>query len=171
MPGPRLGLGDESSSRRPPSQTLFISKIITLLALRYKPLHRSTTTLSLIQRQRHLFTAKVMPFELPAVPNVPGADPSRAVLHAFKVAIARRVAGALPPLTIQQVYQGIDYGKKGVDFTIALPRFRLPGKVDVLAKTVIDQVCVQPTGISRSFLTIVILLLVVIARSSRRTIS
>jgi arginyl-tRNA synthetase len=82
-----------------------------------------------------------MPFKLPTLPDVPGADPSRAVLDTFKVAIAKRVADALPPLTIEQVYQGVDYGKKGVDFTIALPRFRLPGKVDVLVKTVIDQVC------------------------------
>jgi len=82
-----------------------------------------------------------MPFNLPTLPDVPGADPSRAVLDTFKVAIAKRVADALPPLTVEQVYQGVDYGKKGVDFTIALPRFRLPGKVDVLAKTVIDQVC------------------------------
>ena len=82
-----------------------------------------------------------MPFKLPSLPDVPGADPSRAVLDSFKVAIAKRVADALPPLTVEQVYQGVDYGKKGIDFTIALPRFRLPGKVDVLAKTVIDQVC------------------------------
>ncbi|KAI9450849.1 arginyl-tRNA synthetase [Lactarius psammicola] len=80
-----------------------------------------------------------MPFKLPTLPEVPGADPSRAVLDSFKIAIAKRVADALPPLTLEQVYQGVDYGKKGVDFTIALPRFRLPGKVDVLAKTVIDQ--------------------------------
>jgi arginyl-tRNA synthetase len=82
-----------------------------------------------------------MPLNLPTLPEVPGADPSRAVLDAFKISIAKRVAGALPPLTVDQVYQGVDYGKKGVDFTIALPRFRLPGKVDVLARTVIDQVC------------------------------
>jgi hypothetical protein len=82
-----------------------------------------------------------MPFKLPTLPEVPGADPTRAVLDSFKIAIAKRVADALPPLTIEQVYQGVDYGKKGVDFTIALPRFRLPAKVDVLAKTVIDHVC------------------------------
>ena len=81
-----------------------------------------------------------MPLKLPTLPDVPGTDP-RAVLDSFKVAIAKRVADALPPLTVEKVYQGVDYGKKGVDFTIALPRFRLPGKVDVLAKTVIDQVC------------------------------
>ena len=84
-----------------------------------------------------------MPFKLPTLPDVPGTDPSRAVLDSFKVAIAKRVADALPPLTVEKVYQGVDYGKKGVDFTIALPRFRLPGKVDVLAKTVIDQVCTK----------------------------
>ena len=82
-----------------------------------------------------------MSFKLPTPPEVSGADPTRAVLDSFKISIAKRVADALPPLTLEQVYQGVDYGKKGVDFTIALPRFRLPGKVDVLAKTVIDQVC------------------------------
>ena len=81
-----------------------------------------------------------MPFKLPTLPDVPGTDPSRAVLDSFKVAIAKRVADALPPLTVEQVYQGADYGKKGVNFTIALPRFRLPDKVDVLARTVVDQV-------------------------------
>jgi len=33
----------------------------------------------------------------------------------------------------------VDYGKKGEDFTVALPRFRLPGKVDEIAKQVIDK--------------------------------
>ena len=119
-------------------------KIISLLSLRYNPLHRGTISIFLAPLQRRPFsttTARAMPFKLPTLPDVPGADPSRAVLDAFKVSIAKRVADALPPLTVEQVYQGVDYGKKGVDFTIALPRFRLPGKVDVLAKTVIDQVC------------------------------
>ena len=81
-----------------------------------------------------------MSFKSLTLPNVPGADPSRAILDSFKVAIAKCVADALPPLTVEQVYQGVDYGRKGVDFTIAIPRFRLPGEVDVLAKTVVDQV-------------------------------
>ena len=123
---------------------VFAVKIISLLSSRYYSLHRSTVSIFLLQRQRRLFstkTARLMPFKLPSLPDVPGADPSRAVLDSFKVAIAKRVADALPPLSVEQVYQGVDYGKKGVDFTIAIPRFRLPGKVDVLAKTVIDQVC------------------------------
>ena len=117
-----------------------IAKIISSVSFRYISLRRSTV----VQRQRRLFStvfAREMPFKLPTLPEVVGADPTRAALDSFKISIAKRVADALPPLTLEQVYQGVDYGKKGVDFTIALPRFRLPGKVDVLAKTVIDQVC------------------------------
>lgn len=81
-----------------------------------------------------------IPSHLPPLPPVPGTDPSRCALDAFRTAIAQRVAVALPPLTVEQAYQGVDYGKKGVDFTVALPRFRLPGKVDELAAKVISQV-------------------------------
>ena len=77
---------------------------------------------------------------LPQLPHVKGTEPERCVLDSFRTAIAKRVADALPPLTIEQAYAGVDYGKKGVDFTVALPRFRLPGKVDELAKKVIEQV-------------------------------
>lgn len=74
-----------------------------------------------------------------ALPAVPGTEPSRCILDAFRVAIAQKVANALP-LTVEQVYHGVDYGKKSVDFTVALPRFRLGGKVDDLAQAVIDKV-------------------------------
>ncbi|TFK86419.1 arginyl-tRNA synthetase [Polyporus arcularius HHB13444] len=79
-----------------------------------------------------------VPADLPKLPEVPGTDPTRCVLDSFRIAIAKSVADALE-LTIEQVYQGVDYGKKGEDFTVALPRFRLPGKVDDLAKKVIDK--------------------------------
>ncbi|KAA1475019.1 arginyl-tRNA synthetase [Dentipellis sp. KUC8613] len=75
---------------------------------------------------------------LPSLPPVEGSDPARSVLDSFRISIAKRVADALPPLTVEQVYAGVDFGKKGVDFTIALPRFRLPGKVDELAGKVIN---------------------------------
>ncbi|KAJ7650572.1 hypothetical protein FB45DRAFT_888154 [Roridomyces roridus] len=65
-------------------------------------------------------------------------DPSTCVLDAFRNSIAQRVAAALPPLTVDQVYSGVDYGKKGVDFTIALPRFKL-GKPEEVAAKVIAQ--------------------------------
>ncbi|KAG2339468.1 hypothetical protein BDR05DRAFT_1038665 [Suillus weaverae] len=58
-------------------------------------------------------------------------------------AIAKRVSDALLPLTIEQAYTGVDYGKKGIDFTVALPRFKLLGKPDELAKKVITDMQVS----------------------------
>ena len=93
---------------------------------------------------------------LPSLPPVAGTDPARSVLDSFRISIAKRVAEALPPLTIEQVYSGVDYGKKGVDFTIALPRFRLPGKVDEHASKVVESVsrkststCIEPDSYPR----------------------
>lgn len=77
---------------------------------------------------------------LPALPHVPGTDASTCVLDSFRTAIAQRIVDALPPITLEQAYDGVDYGKKGADFTVALPRFRLPGKVDELAAKVISKV-------------------------------
>lgn len=74
------------------------------------------------------------------LPVVPETDPSRCVLDSFRISIAKRVSDALEPLTLEQAYSGVDYGKKGVDFTVALPRFRLPGKIDELAAKVINKV-------------------------------
>ncbi|KAJ7074413.1 hypothetical protein C8F01DRAFT_971367 [Mycena amicta] len=65
-------------------------------------------------------------------------DPSTCVLDAFRTSIAERVAASLSPLTVEEVYSGVDYGKKGADFTIALPRFKL-GKPDDLAAKVLAQ--------------------------------
>lgn len=79
------------------------------------------------------------------LPAVPETDPSRCALDSFRIAIAKRLSDALPPLTVEQAYNGVDYGKKGVDFTVALPRFRLPGKVDELAKKVTSQVSFRIT--------------------------
>lgn len=79
-----------------------------------------------------------MASSLPSLPHVPGTDASSCILDAFRIAIAKRVSDALPPLTLDQAYVGVDYGKKGVDFTVALPRFRLPGKPDELAAKVVS---------------------------------
>ena len=81
-----------------------------------------------------------IPSDLPPLPEVPGTDPTRCVLDSFRIAIAKVVVNGLDTLTVEQVYQGVDYGKKGEDFTVALPRFRLPGKIDELAKKVLDKV-------------------------------
>ncbi|EUC53689.1 arginyl-tRNA synthetase [Rhizoctonia solani AG-3 Rhs1AP] len=72
------------------------------------------------------------------LPSVPGTEPSRAVLDAFRISIALQVHRALPQLTVEQVYPGVLYGVKGVDFTVAMARFRLGGKPDDWAKKVMD---------------------------------
>ena len=80
--------------------------------------------------------------KMTTLPKITGTDPSRCIFDSFRAAIARQVADALPSLTPEQAYAGVDYGKKGVDFTIAIPRFRLPGKPDDLGKKVIENVSV-----------------------------
>ncbi|CAE6523805.1 unnamed protein product [Rhizoctonia solani] len=72
------------------------------------------------------------------LPPVPGTEPSRAVLDAFRISIALQVHRALPQLSVEQVYPGVLYGVKGVDFTVAMARFRLGGKPDDWAKKVAD---------------------------------
>ena len=74
-----------------------------------------------------------------SIPQLPDTDPSSCVLDAYRIAIAKRLSETLP-LTLQKAYDGVDYGKKGEDFTVALPRFRLPGKVDEVAAKVIENV-------------------------------
>src|SRR5271156_6850601 len=85
------------------------------------------------------FTNRMDASQMPKLPSVPDTDPSSATLDSFRIAIAKRLAEYLP-LTLEQAFSGVDYGKKGEDFTVALPRFRLPGKVDEIAKQVIDKV-------------------------------
>jgi len=73
------------------------------------------------------------------LPIIPNTDPSRAVLDSFRISIAQRLSETLP-LTLEKAFTGVDYGKKGEDFTVALPRFGLPGKVEELAAKVTEGV-------------------------------
>lgn len=77
---------------------------------------------------------------MPPLPQLPGTEPERCIADSFRTAIANIVVQGLPSLTLEQVYQGVDWGKKGADFTIALPRFRLKEKPDELAKKVLEKV-------------------------------
>ena len=77
-----------------------------------------------------------------SIPQLPDTDPSSCVLDAYRIAIAKRLSETLP-LTLQKAYDGVDYGKKGEDFTVALPRFRLPGKVNEVAAKVIENVGIR----------------------------
>ncbi|CAL1698971.1 unnamed protein product [Somion occarium] len=77
--------------------------------------------------------------KLPQVPHVAGTEPERGVLDLFRIAIAQVIVDGIPSLTVEQVYAGVDFGKKGNDFTVALPRFKLKGKPDAFAKQVLEK--------------------------------
>ncbi|KAM0792037.1 hypothetical protein ACM66B_004745 [Microbotryomycetes sp. NB124-2] len=79
---------------------------------------------------------------LPATAQLPGiADPSLAVLDGFKLAAAQYVSEQLG-IELDKVYEGVESGKTGKnalgDFTVAVPRFRLPGKPQDLAQKLVD---------------------------------
>ena len=103
-------------------------------------LTRAFLTVAFLSISRVLHRSRLAIRKMSTLPNIPGTDPSKCILDSFRAAIARQVADALPPLTPEQVYTGVDYGRKGKDFTIALPRFRLPGKPDDLGKKVVENV-------------------------------
>ncbi|RDB20230.1 Arginine--tRNA ligase, cytoplasmic [Hypsizygus marmoreus] len=65
-------------------------------------------------------------------PVIAGTDISRCVLDQFRVAIAVQLSHSLG-ISLSACYEGIDVGKKGVDFTVAVPRFRLKSKPQELA--------------------------------------
>ncbi len=70
---------------------------------------------------------------LPALPDV---GPSKAVLTIFRIYIAKLLCLWLS----EQAFAGVDYRKKGGDFMVALPWFRLPGKVEEISAKVIEGV-------------------------------
>ncbi|KIJ45253.1 hypothetical protein M422DRAFT_251433 [Sphaerobolus stellatus SS14] len=78
------------------------------------------------------FAAYGLPEDVPHIPGV--TEPQLCILDSFRTAIARKVVEVFPELTVEKVYEGVDYGKKGADFTVAVPRFKLKGKPDELTK-------------------------------------
>jgi arginyl-tRNA synthetase len=76
---------------------------------------------------------------LPPLPNVPGTEPERIVLDAFRIAVADQVAKCLN-LDIAKVFEGVQFGSKGFDCNVAIPRFRLKEDAKKLAQKVVDEV-------------------------------
>lgn len=67
-------------------------------------------------------------YQLPALPEIPGVDYDRVPLDAFRAAVAQVVATAWDE-DVQKIFTGVDTGKKGADFAVAVPRFK-KGKPD-----------------------------------------
>ena len=66
-------------------------------------------------------------------------DPSSSILDAFRASVAEYVSKALE-ISFEKAYSGIDLGKKGVDFTVAVPRFGLKSKPQDLTLKIQSQV-------------------------------
>jgi len=71
------------------------------------------------------------------MPHLHVADSSRAVLDSSKISIAILLPETLS-VTLENAFASVDYGKKGENFTVALPRLqvRLSGKVEEVAAKV-----------------------------------
>ncbi|KAK4689597.1 arginyl-tRNA synthetase, partial [Tremellales sp. Uapishka_1] len=79
---------------------------------------------------------KTARYALPVIPTVAGADPARSPFDGFKIAAAKLVAEAWD-VDVAKVYEGVDTGKKNVDFAVAIPRFK-KGNPAEWAKMVVD---------------------------------
>ena len=65
---------------------------------------------------------------MPDLPYIDGVDTASFPLDTFRVAIAVHLSKALD-ISLATAFSGIDLGKKGCDFTVATPRFRLKEKI------------------------------------------
>ncbi|KZV91017.1 hypothetical protein EXIGLDRAFT_616203, partial [Exidia glandulosa HHB12029] len=70
--------------------------------------------------------------------HVPGTDPTKCIYDAARISVAQRLVKSLG-VTIEQAYVAVDYGKKGEDWTVPIPRLRLKGKPDEFVKKVADE--------------------------------
>lgn len=74
------------------------------------------------------------------LPKIPNTDPERYPLDAFRISVAASVHKGLPAIPLDKAYEAVDINRKGVDFSIAIPRFKLGGKPDAWAKKVEESV-------------------------------
>ncbi|EJD38411.1 arginyl-tRNA synthetase [Auricularia subglabra TFB-10046 SS5] len=72
------------------------------------------------------------------LPPVPGAEPSKCFHDAVRIAIAQRISRVLP-VSIEQAYAVVDYGKKDADYSVAVPRLGLKGDPEEIAARVTDE--------------------------------
>lgn len=77
------------------------------------------------------------------LPSLPDVDPTRNPLDAFRLDIASQLSKILE-LPLEKVYEGVATGSKVGDFSVAVPRFRLPGKPNELAEKIGKEVRCRP---------------------------
>jgi hypothetical protein len=65
--------------------------------------------------------------QLPSLPALEGVDPKRNPLDAFRLSIAIQIVEAIPELKLEDVYPCVQMPAKGTDFSVPMPRFKVPG--------------------------------------------
>jgi len=82
--------------------------------------------------------------QLPSLPTLEGADPTRNPLDAFRLSIASQIIEAIPEIKLEDAYPVVQVPAKGADFTVPMPRFRIPGtKPNDLAEKVAEAVSIR----------------------------
>lgn len=84
------------------------------------------------------------PFALPATPQVPESHPEVAALDVFKLAAAEYISKTLGEgVSLEKAFEGVESGKSGKnvlgDFVVAVPRFRLKEKPQVIADKLVNE--------------------------------
>ncbi|GAA6062174.1 hypothetical protein JCM10212_005129 [Sporobolomyces blumeae] len=86
--------------------------------------------------------ATVPPFDLPATPSIPESHPDVPALDVFKLACATYISQTLD-VPLDKAFEGVESGKTGKnvlgDFVIAVPRFRLKEKPNVVADKLVNE--------------------------------
>ena len=72
---------------------------------------------------------------MPDLPHIDGSDITSFPLDIFRTAIADHLVKTLN-ISLPDAFAGVDIGKKGFDFTVAIPRFRLPGDLSNLLRKI-----------------------------------
>lgn len=84
--------------------------------------------------------------QLPELPtSIPEANPKRNPLDAFRLAIAAQIVEIIPEITLQDAFPGVQVPAKGSDFSVPMPRFKVPGmKPNELAEKIVNAVSTPP---------------------------
>ena len=79
-------------------------------------------------------------YSIPELPTVEGAHPDRNILDAARLSVAKTIAAAWD-VDVAKVFPAVDFGKKGADLAVAIPRF-FKGSPDEHGAKVVESVSI-----------------------------
>lgn len=92
------------------------------------------------------FTGVSLLSQLPGLPSLPGTNPGRNPLDAFRLSIAAQIVDILSSVKLEDVYPCVQVPIKGTDFTVPTPRLKVAGmKPNEVAEKIVKEV--SDTGV------------------------